>query len=61
MGAQRAEGREFKVTSVALPRRDIVALRELAREQERTLSAEVRRAISKHLADQGHAPEGGAV
>jgi hypothetical protein len=40
--AATAGERGLRVTSVALPERDIRALRELARSQERTLSAEVR-------------------
>jgi hypothetical protein len=42
----------LRVTSVTLPIADIQALRELAREAERSMSGEVRLAVARHLADQ---------
>ena len=44
-----ADGRGLTLMAVKLPERDLDALRVLAREQERTLSGQVRLAVRAHL------------
>jgi hypothetical protein len=52
-GSASVAHRSSTVTSVALPAADLERPRERAREQERTLSAEVRIAVQRHLAERG--------
>jgi len=47
MGKAVVEGRQ--IVSASLPRRDARRLEELAAEADRSLSAEIRRALREHL------------
>jgi hypothetical protein len=55
--APLVDERGLKVTTVNLPAGDVVALRELAKAAERTLSAQVRIAVTRHLEEEGRRRE----
>ncbi len=53
--------RDLKIMSATVPAADLVALKALARQEERSFSAEVRRALSAHLAAEGRRVVSGAT